>query len=276
MSHVSRTTASSCLPAPPLPTPDERWALFLDVDGTLLDFQDDPSAVAADASLRALLHALHHTLDGALALVSGRALVDLDRLFGTAWAMAGLHGLQLRGADGRRRDTPVDMAVRDLLRQRARVLADTLGDVQVEDKGVAIALHCRRHPERFDALLAAATELADTLPGYELQAGNLVTEIKPEGMDKGRAIHELLTQPPFQGRRPVYLGDDLTDEHAFATTSQAGGLAIRVGDRTPTHARFTLSSPAAVQRWLVRVLDACTLGASSHVLRPEGDSARDA
>ena len=275
MSHVSRTSAAARLPAPPLPTPDERWALFLDVDGTLLDFQDDPAAVAADASLQALLQALHRTLDGALALVSGRALADLDRLFDTSWAMAGLHGLQLRGADGRRRDTPVDTAVRDRLRQRARVLADTLGDVQVEDKGVAVALHCRRHPERFDALLAAAAELADALPGYELQAGNLVTEIKPEGMDKGRAIDELLTQAPFRGRRPVYLGDDLTDEHAFATVRRADGLAIRVGDRTPTAARFTLPSPAAVQRWLVRVLDACTEGASPHVIRPEGDPARD-
>jgi trehalose 6-phosphate phosphatase len=275
MSQASRITPASQLPAPPLPAANARWALFLDVDGTLLDFQDDPAAVAADASLQALLHDLHDALDGALALVSGRALADLDRLFDAPWAMAGLHGLQLRGADGQRRDTPVDPVVRERLRRHAQVLADTLGGVQVEDKGVAVALHCRRHPERFDALLAAASELADALPGYELQAGNLVTEIKPAGMDKGRAIHELLERPPFKGRQPVYLGDDLTDEHAFVTIRRAGGLAIRVGDRTPTDARFTLPSPAAVQRWLVRVLDACKQGAPPHVINPEGDSAHD-
>jgi len=259
------------LPTPPLPAGDERWALFLDVDGTLLEFHDDPAAVAVAAPLRQKLLALHHALDGALALVSGRALADLDRLFGQPWAMAGLHGLELRRADGTRRELAVDPSIHDLLRQRAQRLARTLGGVQMEDKGIAIALHCRRHPDRYDTLLAAAAELADSFAGYELQAGNLVTEIKPEGMDKGRAVGTLLEYPPFHGRRPVYLGDDLTDEHAFEAVVRRDGLAVRVGDRTPTAARFTLPSPAAVQHWLACVLGAIQQGASSHALRPEGE-----
>lgn len=259
------------LPAPPLPAPGERWALLLDVDGTLLGFHDDPAAVTVAAGLRRRLHSLHQALDGALALVSGRALADLDRLFGEPWAMAGLHGLELRHANGRRHDTPVDPASRDQLRQRARQLARTLDGVQLEDKGSAIALHCRRYPDRYDALLAAAAELADSLEGYELQAGDLVTEIKPEGMDKGKAVHALLAHPPFRDRRPVYLGDDLTDEHAFAAVASLRGLPVRVGHRTPTAARFTLPSPAAVQHWLACVHDAIQQGAPSHAFRNAGD-----
>lgn len=262
----------SDLPAPPMPAMGERWALFLDVDGTLLEFHDDPAAVAVETGLSRRLQAVHRAVHGALALVSGRALADLDRLFNQPWAAAGLHGVQLRHADGSRRDLPVDPAARELLRRRARQLVRTLDGVQLEDKGAAIALHCRRQPDRYETLLAAAAELADSLEGYELQAGNLVTEIKPEGMDKGRAVSELLEHPPFRGRRPVYLGDDLTDEHAFEVVGRSGGLAIRVGDRAPTAARFTLPSPAAVQHWLSCVLDAIQQGAPSHALRPEGDS----
>lgn len=262
---------ASDLPVPPLPGGGERWALFLDVDGTLLEFQDDPAAVAVDPPLRRRLLALHDALEGAVALVSGRALADLERLFDLPWAMAGLHGLELRHADGTRRVLPVNSASLDLLRQRARQLARTLEGVQLENKGSAVALHCRRHPDRYDTLLAAAAELADSLEGYELQAGNLVTEIKPEGMDKGRAVTALLERPPFRDRRPVYLGDDLTDEHAFAAIDRRDGWAIRVGDRTPTAARFTLPSPAAVQHWLACVLDAIQQGAPSHALRPEGE-----
>ena len=263
--------ARSDLPAPPVPASARHWALLLDVDGTLLDFRDDPAAVVVDDALRCRLVDLHRLLDGALALVSGRALADLDRLFGLPWAMAGLHGLELRHADGRRQDTPLDIASLQHLRRRARHLAASLDGVQLEDKGRAIALHCRRHPDRYESLLAAAAELADSLEGYELQAGNLVTEIKPEGMDKGRAVDALLAQPPFRNRHPVYLGDDLTDEHAFAAVAAHRGWAIRVGDRTPTVARFTLPSPAAVQHWLGCVHDAIQRGNASHAHGPPGE-----
>ncbi|MGA0586118.1 trehalose-phosphatase [Dyella sp. KRB-257] len=270
---ASDDTAPSDLPAPPLPAPGARWALFLDVDGTLLDFHDDPAAVAVPPARLALLHDLHALLDGALALVSGRALADLDRLFGPPWAMAGLHGLQLRHADGCRREHRLDSSAHAQLKQRAEALLGTLGGIDLEDKGIAIALHCRRAPERFEAMRAAANALADAMPGYELQAGNLVMEIKPAGMDKGRAVRELLRRPPFAGRQPVYIGDDLTDEHAFDTVARAGGCGIRVGYRRPTAAQFTLSSPAAVQHWLFRVQRALMQGASPHDTRAHGDPA---
>ncbi len=267
------SVADDTLPPPPLLHEAGRWAVFLDVDGTLLDFHDDPAGVVVSAPLLATVRDLHAALGGALALVSGRGLDDLDRLFGRpGWAMAGLHGLQLRGSDGRRHDQPIDTAMRARLQQRAEALLATLDGVQLEDKGAAIALHCRRTPERFDAMRDAARELAEGLPGYELQAGSLVMEIKPDSMDKGKAVEQLLHRAPFASRTPIYLGDDLTDEHAFEAVRAAGGWAIRVGDRTPTAAQFTLPHTAAVQDWLQRVLETLTQGETAHGPEPTGDT----
>lgn len=245
------------LPPPPLPDAGARWAILLDVDGTLLDFADDPLAVRPDTALLGLLHALHRKLDGALALVSGRKLADLDRMFGAShWAGAGLHGLQLRHADGSRRDVVVAPAHQARMHDVAHTLAARFDGVQLEDKHMAVALHCRRAPALLPALREAATAAMTHLPGYELQPGNLVLEFKPAGMDKGRAVLELLQRAPFAGRRPVYLGDDLTDEHAFARINAQGGLSVRIGMREPSLAAFTLPGPAAAEAWLTGVLDA--------------------
>ncbi|UGB38639.1 trehalose-phosphatase [Frateuria soli] len=257
MSSSKPASVSAPLPAPPLPDAHQRWALFLDVDGCLLEFADDPAAVRVSPTLRAVLQALHTRLDGALALVSGRGVSDLDRLFGTpGWAMAGLHGYQLQHGNGRHREIVVDPDDQARMRAAVQALAARMDGVQLEDKHHAMALHCRRAPEHLSALHAAARAIAADLPGYELQPGNLVMEFKPAGMDKGRAVEELMQQPPFAGRNPVYLGDDLTDEHAFEAVNGAGGASVRVGWREPTRARFTLPSPVAVQAWLERVRDA--------------------
>jgi trehalose 6-phosphate phosphatase len=259
------------LPPPPLPDASARWAIFLDVDGTLLDFADDPLAVRPDAALLELLHALHRRLDGALALVSGRELTDVDRLFDSAhWAAAGLHGLQLRHADGERRDFAVAPAQQARMRDVAHTLAARFDGVQLEDKHAAIALHCRRAPAQLPALHEAAIAVMTHLPGYELQPGNLVLEFKPTGMDKGCAVLELLQHAPFVDRRPVYLGDDLTDEHAFASINSRHGLSVRIGTREPSLADFTLPGPAAAEAWLSRVLDALTHGAPTHARFAEG------
>lgn len=255
---------------PPLPLSDDgrtraRWSLFLDVDGCLLDFADDPDAVAVTPALRDVLLQLHDRLDGALALVSGRTVDDLQRLFGApAWTMAGLHGFELRRDDGRRRELLIDPGHEALMRREVYVLARHLPDVQLEDKGHAIALHCRRAPRQLPAMQQAACALIERLPGYELQDGDLVVEFKPAGIDKGRVVAELLLQSPFAGRRPVYLGDDLTDEHAFATVNAASGISVRVGEREPSQAHFTLSSPSAVHAWLHCVLNALSHGAIEH------------
>jgi trehalose 6-phosphate phosphatase len=276
MSKVGSTTQSVPTPlsAPPLPGDAARWALLLDVDGTLLDFADDPLAVEVDAPLLDLLHRLHRALDGALALVSGRGLDDLDRLFGyPRWAAIGLHGLQLRHADGSFRRIEVAAAQQGRMRDAARSLADRFDGVRVEDKQSAIALHCPRGPEQLSELHEAARELLYDLPGYELQPGRRVLEFKPAGMDKGRAVLELLGRGTFVGRTPAYLGDDLTDEHAFAVINQQHGISVRVGSRDPTVAHFTLPDPAATSIWLNRLLEVINHGTQPHAA-PTGGQQR--
>ena len=261
------------LPAPPLPGVDDRWALFLDVDGTLLDFADRPDQVGVDARLRELLDDLHGTLDGALALVSGRSLDDLDDLFcHPRWAMAGLHGLELRGPDGRYRGVHIGAARRVLVRELAGAVAAGLPGVTLEDKGIAIALHCRTAPGRFDALRARIEALLPRLQGYEMQMGSLVIELKPEGMDKGKAVEGLLANRPFHGRIPVYVGDDLTDEHGFAAAHRQRGFSVRIGARKPSVAQYSLPEPAAARAWLFRVLYALKHGALSHAHPPGGST----
>lgn len=243
------------MPAPPLPRADERWTLFLDVDGTLLEFADDPQSVVAASPLLTLLQGLHVALDGALALVSGRALTELDRVFDCpAWAMVGLHGLEWRLADGTQRRLAVPEVDQERMRAAVQGLARRFAGVRREAKGLADALHCRRVPARFPQLLAAARAVVTELPGYEVQPGHLVVEFKPTITDKGRAVAELLRTAPFAGRRPVYVGDDLTDEHAFGAVNAAGGLSVRVGGRQPSAARCTLPDPRAVRHWLRGVL----------------------
>lgn len=255
----------SPLPAPPLPGTEDRWALFLDVDGTLLEFAERPDEVRVEPALYALLAELYARLDGALALVSGRRLSDLDALFGSPpWAMAGLHGLQLRHADGEMRETRVSASRRTLVLHTAEVLARAHPGVLLENKDMAVALHCRSVPEHYDALHAEIQRLLPELHGYELQAGSQVLELKPAGMDKGTAVAELLERAPFAGRLPVYLGDDLTDEHGFAATNLENGISVRVGAREPTLAQYSLPGPSSAQAWLFRVLNVLKQGAIPH------------
>lgn len=255
--NITTDLPAQHLPPPPLPADNAKWALFLDVDGTLLDFHNDPRAVAVSPALATLLHALHDALGGALALVSGRELPELDRLFkAPRWAAAGLHGLQLRRADGSFRGISVTAEQQQRMHHETTALAAQFNGVELEDKQLAVALHCRRAPEQFEPAYRAAVELISRLPGYELQPGNLVIEFKPSGMDKGKAVLELLASAPFAGRVPVYLGDDLTDEHALESVRENHGIGVLIGPPRPTHATFSLSDPAAVEAWLASVLQA--------------------
>lgn len=235
------------LPAPPAVTSD--WALFLDVDGTLLEFADAPGDVLVQPALIDVLAVLHGRLDGALALVSGRTLAQLDALFAPLHLPAsGLHGLE------RRDDGHVSRHARppalDTVLAAARSLAAKFPGARIEDKGVALALHWRGAPAAEEPLHEFASSALIDLPGYHLQPGNHVLELRPDGAHKGEAVLGLLAQPPFQGRRPVFVGDDLTDEHAFTAVNCHGGFGIRVGSRQPTAARYALHDPAAVRAWL--------------------------
>ena len=239
------------------PAPQLDWAFFLDVDGTLIDIADTPEAVHVDAALLALIARLHRASGGAVALVSGRALSFMQRrLDRLRLPLAGQHGLERRDAKGRmhvRRAPPG--AKRAIKRALTPILARHPG-LLLEDKGLTLALHYRLAPQlaayahRLMRQLAAAAGA-----GLELQRGKRVAEIKPRGIDKGAAITAFLAEPPFKGRRPVFIGDDLNDEHGFAAVNRLHGISIKVGSGRSC-ARFRLRDVAAVRTWLGAALKA--------------------
>lgn len=239
------------LPAPPAPGGDDGWALFLDVDGTLLDFAHHPDGVEVDPNLHDDLARLQARLDGAIALLSGRTLSRLDELFD--WnhhVAAGLHGAQLRLPDGTVRTTG-NAAGFARVRARATALVAASRGVLLEDKRLALALHYRRAPAAREAAEHIAEMLLqDVGDSHVLQHGDHVIELKPAGVDKGRALAALMQHAPFHGRTPWMLGDDLTDEHAFRHVNANGGVSVIVGARRPTEARCALDDPAAVRAWL--------------------------
>lgn len=229
-------------------------AFLLDIDGTLLEIAPSPDEVRVPDELRSTLACLLEKTGGALALVSGRAMADIDRLFAPLRLSAvGGHGAEIRLAVGG--ETPEHRAVSldDGLRRRLTALASDPG-VTVEDKGYSIALHYRRAPERQQAVHAAVAAIAAELPPgtVEMLAGKSVIEVKKTGFNKGTAIREIMRHPPFAGRRPIFVGDDVTDESGFAVILELGGVALSVGRTYPGLAgRF--ETPAEVRLWLARL-----------------------
>ncbi|MDP2195162.1 MAG: trehalose-phosphatase [Rhodocyclaceae bacterium] len=239
---------------PALPPARPHWAYFLDVDGTLIEFADTPGGVHVDDALLGLVARLHHACGGALALVSGRTLADLEHRLGSVRIpLAGQHGLERRDAAGRchTHATP-PVAKRELRRRLDAVVARHPG-LLLEDKGLTLALHYRQAPALaawLHRLLASWVAEVDDL---QLQKGKRVLEIKPAGFDKGSAIAEFMAEAPFQNRVPVFIGDDVTDEHGFARVNLLGGHSIKVGAGR-TAARYRLTDVAAVRGWLAGAL----------------------
>ena len=240
--------ADSPLRYPPVPDPAD-VALFLDVDGTLLDFAQTPDAVTVSDGLRELLTRLERACDGAIALVSGRSLEALDRLFGPLeLPLAGSHGLEIR-TDHRVHTLGIPLP--EDASESMRALADAHPGSLLEPKRFGAALHFRRAPDHGPALTAAMRTLADELgDAFELIEGNHVLELTAANGDKGSAIRFLCARDPWRGRRPVFIGDDTTDEPGFAVVNEMDGLAVRVGTRPNSAARWQLDSIAAVKAWL--------------------------
>lgn len=236
---------------PPPPAVARDWALFLDVDGCLVEFTDDPAQATVPASLVERLLQLSPLLEGALALVSGRRIDTLDRMFAPAlFPAAGLHGLERR-LDAETVVLPgvPEVALDAELLEARALLAEHPGAL-VEDKGLAFALHWRAAPGAEPVARAFADDALKRLPGYRLQPGDHVVELKPDAADKGTAIAAFLEHAPFRGRLPVFAGDDLTDEHGFEVVNARGGISILVGDRADSAARHHLANPSAVRDWL--------------------------
>jgi trehalose 6-phosphate phosphatase len=233
------------LPAPP-------WGYFLDLDGTLVDLAETPGGALAPADLSTLLARLHAENQGAVALVSGRPIAELDAMLGgLLLPAAGLHGLERRTVDGRRMGPPPgslhpEPAWDALTEQVARHPG-----LLAERKGVAFAIHYRRAPQLAGyahRLARAARERLGT--AYEIQGGKRVVELRPVGADKGDAVRAFLAEPAFRDRTPVFIGDDRTDEAGFAAVDERGGISIKVGPG-PSRARWRLVDARAVRDWLL-------------------------
>jgi trehalose 6-phosphate phosphatase len=243
------------------PSLDRDSALFLDLDGTLLEIAPRPELVMVPAGLPELLARLAERRGGALAVISGRRIEDCDRHL-RPWrgAAAGLHGAERRRADGSLAtggDSAADReaaAALDRLRPALNELARRIPGVLIEDKGRTIALHYRQVPEKEGEIRAAVARLLrPEIAALRLMSGKMLVELKPAHHDKGRAVAAFLEEAPFRGRMPVFVGDDTTDEDGFREVNRRGGVSIRVGaPETATAAVHTLPTVPAVLAWLRR------------------------
>ncbi|MBB6133827.1 trehalose 6-phosphate phosphatase [Massilia aurea] len=233
-------------------------ALFLDFDGTLVDIAPLPDQVIVTDMLRSALPLLQARLNGRLALVSGRPINELDKLLAPlTFPAAGVHGMERRGVDGVvRRLTPPDFA---LVRQAAQGLAARHPDLWVEEKHGALALHFRQAPE-LQALCTDAMRVAvDASPGLLLMEGKMIVEVKSNAVSKGTAIRDFLADAPFAGYRPLFIGDDTTDEAGFAQVQSIGGIGLKVGPG-PTVAQCRIASAEQLRIVLSQAAAAPTIG----------------
>jgi trehalose 6-phosphate phosphatase len=228
-----------------------RCGFFLDLDGTLLEIADHPGRIRADGDLTRLLKALARSAGGALALISGRAVVDIDQLLADpGFCVAGQHGAERRDFSGTMHRHDVRRDALEKARRTFGLLAAEHPELVLEDKGVNLALHFRTAPQLRAEMQDAVRSLAGELGGeFEVQLGKMLVELRPTGKDKGVAIAEFLDEAPFRGRTPVFVGDDLTDELGFELINRVGGYSVKVGEGKSA-ARWRLPDSTAVRAWL--------------------------
>ncbi|PYO40760.1 MAG: trehalose-phosphatase [Gemmatimonadetes bacterium] len=244
--------------AGPLPAPRLDWAYFFDIDGTLVDFTDAPRAARLDGDLRGIIERLHGATGGAVALISGRAIADIDVLLsGTRFPAAGQHGTERRDASGTVTHHARPSPELDRARLTLSRAAAAHHGLLLEDKGLSLAVHYRRAPRlggyahRLVRSLLAGTGGTGGGTRYAVQTGKRVVELKPAGRDKGVAVLEFMREEPFRGRTPVFVGDDVTDEFGFAAVNRLHGHSVKVGSGR-TVARWRLRDVRAVREWLER------------------------
>ncbi|MEO7391640.1 MAG: trehalose-phosphatase [Ramlibacter sp.] len=220
-------------------------ALFLDFDGTLVDLAEQPEGVIVPSGLVPTLATLNTYLGGALALISGRPMEQIDGfLRPLVLPVAGVHGAERRGADGQL--TLLSTHPLQQVEEAALTLVARHPQLRVENKRGSVALHYRQAPELEAQCLEAMQAAVEESPGLTLLRGKMVVEAKPGGASKGHAIEAFLQEPPFAGRTPVFVGDDFTDEVGFSTVQRLGGMGVKIGEGSSV-AWQRLESPAALR-----------------------------
>src|ERR1700690_3344910 len=249
--------ASSKLAVSELAQRLSEYALLLDIDGTLLDLAPTPREVWVPPGLAETLNRLHDKTSGALALVSGRSLNDIDLIFAPAqFPAVGGHGAEMRISIGSEAVATHAPPMDQELKRRLAAIARLSPGILLEDKGYSLALHYRLAPHAEKAIYEAVSLIRADLPNaaIEILPGKCVCEIKQAGFDKASGVRELMTHEPFSGRRPVFIGDDVTDESVFAIMPDLGGLAFSVGRHAKGVAGH-FDTPSDVRAWLKRLVD---------------------
>lgn len=232
--------------------PSHGAAVFFDFDGTLVDLASTPHGVVVDPDMPMLLERLGRRLNGAVAIVSGRSLADIDARLGLPrLCAAGVHGAEWRGLDCHVRRMPVPALEPALVPLRSLCMRHPR--LRIERKPGALALHYRQAPELESACLEAMHAALARIDGMALQRGKLVVELKPRGASKAAAVRRFLEQRPFQHRRAWFFGDDVTDESAFEVVLATGGVTVKVGPGE-TLAEYRLAGPQAVRHWIARAV----------------------
>ncbi|WP_410742755.1 trehalose-phosphatase [Citrobacter koseri] len=229
------------------------YAYFFDLDGTLAEIKPHPDQVVVPHNILQLLHRLSTHNAGALALISGRSMAELDALSAPfCFPLAGVHGAERRDINGNTHIVRLPQAIARDVSARLHAALGNLPGAELEAKGMAFALHYRQAPQHEATLLALAQHITQKWPQLALQPGKCVVEIKPKGANKGEAIAAFMQEAPFAGRIPVFVGDDLTDEAGFDVVNNLGGISVKVGAGA-TRATGRLAGVPEVWRWLEEI-----------------------
>lgn len=231
------------------------WAMFLDFDGTLADIVEHPDDVMLPDETRSALQRLVISLDGAVAIVTGRAIADIDRFVALpGLPVAGVHGMKRRDAAGTAHDAEIAEEALSLAQERLAALAADAAGTFLETKPGSLAFHYRGRRDLADTIPSRIGDAIDGLDGLHRVDGKMVVEIKGAKASKGDAVKAFMAEQPFSGRVPLFAGDDVTDEDGFRVVNAMGGLTVKIGSG-PTLATYSTETPEAFRGWLAALTD---------------------